>query len=221
MADSPHGTLLVVADGMGGHAGGEVASQTATEAILGCVQQAEPGRGGEAILAEALQRANQSIRARAEQEPTLRGMGTTAVCVLVHADEIAWAHVGDSRLYVHRPGELRQVTRDQSRVQAMVDAGQITADEARVHPMRNVISQALGSRADVTPEMGSHPVQPGMVLLLCTDGLNGMVEDRRIGEILDQGNADALDPTAQALVDAALEAGGEDNVTVVLANPAP
>jgi len=212
-------TLCVVADGMGGHMGGEIASALAVETITKAFEgpAADADKLG-ARLDRAFRSAHDVIRVRAMTDPgTLFGMGTT--CVAAHLDgaRLRWAHVGDSRLYLHDAAGLRLMTRDHSKVQEMVDAGLITSEEARHHPERNVITMALGATPIAEVARNDEPLElrSGERVLLCTDGLSGMLADAEIESIL--GRETEVDAACDALVEAALEAGGEDNVTVVIA----
>ncbi len=221
--------LYVVADGMGGHAAGEVASRTAVEAVRASVESG-PGmaKGAGQRLFEAVNLANGEVLKRAASDPQLKGMGTTVAAVLLEKDDsggeagagvrsigLALAHVGDSRIYLFRNGDLRRLTRDHSLVEDMVAEGRITPDQARVHPFRNVITRALGTKEDAQADISNLVPEPGDVLLLCSDGLTGMLEDSKIAEIL-ASNAGSPFVCAEALVKAANEAGGADNISVVV-----
>lgn len=205
--------LLIVADGMGGHIAGEVASQCAVDSIIDCVQAAfdEQRTDYEAILEEAVSGANQAIHARAEEDPSLSGMGTTAVVALCVGDEAIIANVGDSRGY-HIGDKIEQVTVDQSLVQVLVEEGEITEEEAVDHPQRNVIAQSLGSTSDVEPDM--YRVQVEGTVLLCSDGLTEEVDDERIEDIISQSAS--LEEAVEELIQMANENGGSDNISVVL-----
>ncbi|MCI6100686.1 MAG: Stp1/IreP family PP2C-type Ser/Thr phosphatase [Selenomonas sp.] len=210
--------VAVVADGMGGRAAGEVASsllvQTVREQLL-----AAPRPWGEEALRQAVALANEKILAEAKKYPACEGMGTTAT-VLSYADaaagenggEAVWAHVGDSRIYLLRGGELRQITRDHSYVEGLVESGSITEAEARKHPRKNVLTRAVGVEPDVEVDTGRLALQKGDTLLLATDGLTNMVEDADIARILEEHPNDP----AYALGTAANNAGGRDNITAVV-----
>jgi PPM family protein phosphatase len=202
--------LYVVCDGMGGARGGEVASQMACERLLTIV----PATAGKEELREAIVDANDNIAARSVAEPNLLGMGTTLTSALVRDGAVILGHVGDSRAYLLHEGALRQLTDDHSWVGEMVRRGELTAAEAAVHPHRSVITRALGTDGEVEPDLLEAGLASGDRLMLCSDGLSGMVMDEKIQEIL----ARPGDPqeAADALVQAALEAGGEDNVTVLV-----
>lgn len=207
------GTLLVVADGMGGHNGGERASRLAVERFVDTI---ETGTGpDEELLRRALAVANDAVHREAKANPELKEMGTTLVAALLADGGGTVINLGDSRAYVFRNGTLRQVTADHSMVAELVRRGELTEAEAAVHPRRNVLTRAVGIEGNPKPELFTIDLGDGGVLLLCSDGLHGMVEDADIGRIL---RADwGLEDRCDALIDAALDAGGRDNVTVVLA----
>jgi PPM family protein phosphatase len=209
-------TVFAVADGLGGHQGGEVASAAAVEA-LGAVdgrQFPEPAEAARA-LAEAIREANTAILDRAAGDPELWGMGTTVTAAAVAGERfLQLAHVGDSRAYLLRDGTLDQLTTDHTVVGELVRRGRLTPDQAAVHPERSILTRAVGLDPRIlvdTPD----PVdlQPGDRLLLCSDGLTEAVDDDRIAELL--AAADGGD-ACQALIDAANAAGGPDNITVVV-----
>ena len=200
--------LLAVADGMGGHRAGEVASATALEALRASITS---GRS----LRESIEDANEAVYTKSLTDNSLRGMGTTLTAgTLVTGGTMLVGHVGDSRAYLLHDGELRQLTADHSLVEELVREGRLTADEAAVHPQRSIITRALG--IDAAVEVDVYPVElaPGDRLLLCSDGLTGMVQADTIAATLRRED----DPTRAAiqLVDAANLAGGEDNITVVV-----
>jgi protein phosphatase len=219
----PEAGVFIVADGMGGHAAGEVASELAVRTISGILTgpQAAGPAGVEAprILREAIQRANAAIRARAAGDPSVRGMGTTVAVVLAHDNRLWLAHVGDSRVYLIRAGGIRRLTQDHSLVAQMVEAGQITAGEARKHHLRNVITRSLGFEAAVEPEIQTLEWTRGDYLLLCSDGLTGMLEDEEISRIVAAGGSD-LPAVCRDLIALANERGGTDNISVVVAQNA-
>jgi protein phosphatase len=200
--------LYAVADGMGGHQAGEVASQTALEALRAAVSSGTPIR-------EAITKANDAVLERSAGDERLRGMGTTmTAATLAAGGTLLIGHVGDSRAYLVRDGELRQVTEDHSLVEEMVRDGELTPEQAEVHPRRSVITRALGIEPGVEVDMYPVELQEGDRVLLCSDGLTGMVRTEDIAAILQR----EPDPqrAANALVDEANKAGGEDNITVVL-----
>lgn len=202
--------LFCVCDGMGGHAAGEVASSIAVETIAKLApQEADPAR-----LAAAVEAANAAVIEAADNGLGKPGMGCTATVAYIEGTSLAIAHVGDSRAYLLHEGTLIRVTHDHSYVEELVDAGEITADEARIHPNRSVITRALGSDPAMYADHFQLNIEEGDRLILCSDGLSSMIPDAEIEAVATQS------PTAQLctdnLVDAALAAGGGDNVTVVV-----
>jgi len=202
--------VLAVADGVGGQAGGEEAAQLAVDALRGAAPGPEPGEWLLGRVATAQER----IRERAEADPDMEGMGTTLTAALVREGRVFWVHVGDSRLYLLRRGAIAQITADHSFVRELVEHGDITPGEARVHPLRNMLDQCLGTPG-MRPDSGELALLPGDTLLLCTDGLHGEIPGRRLREILNSG--DTPESIASSLLDAALAAGGRDNVTLAIA----
>jgi PPM family protein phosphatase len=208
-------SIVAVADGMGGHLAGEVASSTALEpvkALDGTVFD-DHATAIEA-LREAVIRANETVSRMAEDEPTYRGMGTTLTAALIEGRRLHVAHVGDSRAYLLRHGELAQITDDHTLVQHLIDEGQITREEATTHPQRSIITRAIGVSRDIEVDAVSIELEPGDQILLCSDGLTGVVEDEVIAaELL---RADDPDETLRRLIAAANQGGGPDNITAVL-----
>jgi len=209
--------IYVVCDGMGGAAGGEVASRMAVDTVLRRMA-AEDVASRRERLHEAIAEANQVVQERSEREPGLYGMGTTLVALLLGADPVAdpalIAHAGDSRCYLFRKGELTRCTHDHSLVDEQMRLGTMTPEEAERSPFRSVITRAIGTQKSVTEDMIDVEVKEGDVFLLCSDGLTREVKESQITEILAAGKD--LDVTAQSLIDAANEAGGRDNVTSLL-----
>lgn len=222
----PEAGLVVVCDGMGGHAGGEVAAGIAVDTITEFICNQQEGDwpfGRDEEQAEDSERlrnaallANQRISERIEKEPALARMGTTMVSALVIPDGTSWvANIGDSRAYLWHEGILRQVTSDHSWVNEQVQQGVLSDAEAASHPLKNVITRALGARDVLPVDLIQESLRPGDCLLLCSDGLTGMVSDAEIAVIL--GNAGLTsEKMCQRLVAAANKAGGEDNITVVV-----
>jgi serine/threonine protein phosphatase PrpC len=202
--------LYAVCDGMGGARAGEVASQMACLGLLGV----DPASAGLEELRQAIVRANLGIIQRSSSESEFLGMGTTLTSALFKDDTLVLAHVGDSRAYVFRDGGLTQMTADHSWVGEMVRRGELTLEQAARHPHRSVITRALGTDLELDPDVIELSAEPGDRVLICSDGLTGMVDDETIAHLMSLG-ADAQS-TAQSLVDAALDHGGEDNVTVVV-----
>lgn len=202
--------LFAVCDGMGGHAAGEVASSIAVSTIA----DKAPAGADDVLLGVAVEAANTAVMLGAEQGVGKPGMGCTASCCLIEEGRMAIAHVGDSRIYLLRHGSLVRVTHDHSYVEELVDSGQITADEARTHPSRSIITRALGSDPDMYADHFSLEVSNGDRVILCSDGLSSMIADSEI-EALAVSSA-TPQQAADNLVAAALTAGGLDNVTVVV-----
>jgi protein phosphatase len=221
----PEGYLLVVADGIGGAAAGERASALAVqEGIHHVVRTAkwffsldDPCEEFRLqAVRETLERLDRQLVREAEANPALTGMGTTLTAASIVGAELFVVHVGDSRAYLLRRGRLEQVTRDHTLAQTMVDAGWLNAEEARTSRMRSVLTNAIGGQPGVRAEIHQLRLADGDRVLLCTDGLTDRVEDGRIAELL--AAHPRPDQACRALVEAALEAGGRDNVTVVVAN---
>ena len=210
-----HGFYLV-ADGMGGHTAGQVASQLASEAALRAIQALD---GASATLAEklryAMAAANREVFETAREKPEYAGMGTTVVAVLCDGSRAALAHVGDSRAYLVRGGRIRQLTDDHSIVGELLRRNEISEDAAREHPHRHVLTRALGVRDSVEPDLAEITPEQGDVFVLCSDGLTNHVEDHEIAKAVREMSE--LQETCDALVDLANHRGGEDNTTVLLA----
>ena len=211
----PH--LLLVADGMGGHAGGDIASSLAVASLAPL--DGEAFGSGEILerLEKAIETARLELVRRAREDADLSGMGTTVTAVLRSGNKLAMAHMGDSRAYVLRDGVLTQVTKDHTFVQHLVDTGKITAEEAEHHPQRSVVMRVLGDfDLDLYPDLSVREARPGDRWLLCSDGLSGFVSlptlERTLTEITD------VDACAERLVQLALRAGGSDNITCIVAD---
>jgi PPM family protein phosphatase len=203
--------FFAVADGMGGARAGEVASAIAAEAFEGA---ADSGQAAEAQLAQLLREANRRIYDLAASDESHRGMGTTLTAAKVHDGEVSIAHVGDSRAYRMRDGELEQVTRDHSLVAELERSGQITAEAAEHHPQRSIITRALGPEPDVDVDTYTLSAREGDLFLLCSDGLTSMISDDEVAAVL--RTAQSLDEAADGLIKAANQSGGRDNITVVM-----
>jgi protein phosphatase len=205
------GSLALVADGMGGHAAGEIASALAAEVVRRVYFELE-GPVPE-VFAAAFAAANRAILEWAEKDPDCKGMGTTCTALALRDDEAWLAHIGDSRAYLLRNGAIAQLTEDQTLVAKLVAEGTLTAEEAAESPLQNVVLQALGTTPEVRPIISQQgmPLTVGDTLILCSDGLSGMVADATIAEI-----AGRLPPhdACRALIDAALAAGGYDNISL-------
>ena len=207
--------IFLVADGMGGHKAGGYASSCAVETILEGVRESEGGKPEE-ILTQAIQRANEVIEKRAGEDERFSGMGTTVVAACWDGEELIAANVGDSRLYVVNGG-IEQVTEDHSLVQEMVRIGGINKEEARSHPNKNIITRAVGLEQDLSVDCFRRPLKPGNIVLLCSDGLTDMLEDEEIYRILT--GEGTIQQRAQALVQAANDNGGRDNIAVIVIDP--
>jgi len=219
-----NGVVLVVSDGMGGALAGDVASRMAVETVRDTLlgsEKAEPCSSSpdtELIecLCSATETANQLIHSRSQQDARYSGMGTTLTGAAITPEGIDFVQVGDSRGYVIRGHEIKLATKDQSLVQQLVDVGQINEQEAETHMFRNVILQALGAQAELSPVTGRVRVQNGDILLLCSDGLSGKLRAEDMRQIVTSAEGD-LTRACEMLVGEANERGGEDNITVVLA----
>jgi protein phosphatase len=220
--------LFVVADGMGGHAAGEVASKVAVESIQDFVRNTSndkditwPYEFDETLsmagnrIKSAIQTAHAKVLEVTSQKKEYQGMATTVVSILVENSKAQVAHVGDSRAYLVREGKLIQLTSDHSWVNEQLRTGAITSQQARNHPYRNIVTRALGGPNPVDVDVTEEEMQNGDIILLCSDGLNTMISDDQILEII-SGNQDDLDKACQELINTANQNGGEDNVTAIL-----
>ena len=225
---NPEQNLFVVADGMGGHAAGEVASRVAVESIneFVCMTSGDeeitwPFGLDESMsydgnrLKTSVRYANNKVLAATKESAEYEGMATTVVAVLIDGATANLAHVGDSRIYLFRNGSLLQLTSDHSWVNEQLQGGMLTAEQARSHPLRNVVTRALGGKPDLDVEMQVHEALPGDMLLLCSDGLTTMVPDAEIQRLLSESGGE-LEKAAAVLVEEANKHGGEDNITVIL-----
>src|SRR5215813_8919555 len=204
---------IMVADGMGGHAGGATASRVAVDTVSSAVASSELAAG--AALRSALEAANRAVHDEAQRDRSLAGMGTTGVAALFSADGAAFvANVGDSRAYRLRDGAFEQITFDHSLVAELQRRGMITAEEALVHPRRNEVLRSLGIEPDVQVDMHELELAPGDLFLLCSDGLSGVLRDAEIAEVMDR---ESPAQAVRTLVDLANHRGGPDNVTVQIA----
>ena len=203
------GVLLAVADGMGGVAGGDIAAQIVVDTLQ---EYQRPGDDIEQELAQLLAKAGRKIIERTDEEAALKDMGTTATVALLTDRKAYWAHSGDSRLYVKQGGKIEQITTDHTFVQDLIQDGTLTRQDAERHPLKNVLDQCVGC-AELKPDTGRLPFPPGEKLLLCSDGLSRYVSEKAISEALEGNDAGEI---ADHLVQSALEAGGRDNVTVVV-----
>lgn len=213
-----HTILAVIADGMGGHKGGDYASATAVrmmgEQFLSATDEVATEQDWVDLLYDALVDINLFLYTIAQQDDTYKGMGTTLDVALILNDQCVVFHVGDSRIYHVSGKSIRQITKDHSFVNVLIDSGEITEQEAEVHPQRNWIMKAVGSEKSIVPDRYSFPIVPDSYLLLCTDGLSNKIEKNQMLDIvLPDG---LLADKANELVNLANERGGEDNITVVL-----
>jgi len=223
---NPNRGLVILADGMGGYNAGEVASGMATTvlsteletAFAACSPDATRADGtscAHAAIREQVAKTNSAIYNAAESQPQYAGMGTTLVLALFHDNRLTAAHIGDSRLYRLRGEAFEQITRDHSLLQEQIDAGMISAEDARHSQNKNLVTRALGVDPEVEPEIHDHDVLPGDVYLLCSDGLNDMVEDEEMALTLQTLGAN-LELAALQLIQMANDNGGRDNVSVIL-----
>lgn len=210
--------LFAVADGMGGHVAGEIASRMATDILRKVLVDHGESMAADKLLEAAILEANALIFRLAQEKSECAGMGTTITAVYIDGNKIFWGHVGDSRLYLIRDNQLRQVTEDHSLVGALVRSGNITKEESLVHPQRNILTRAVGTDDFIKVDTGVIEREAGDRLLLCTDGLTTLVRDEEILSILAAG-APTGEAAADALVAAANDAGGYDNITVLLVRP--
>jgi len=224
----PDDSLFIVADGMGGHAAGEVASKLAVSAIADFIASTRQDRditwpyeydtsmsmeGNR--LRTAIRLANQRILDTITHKKDLEGMGTTLVGAMIVDGHACVGHVGDSRAYLIREGKMSQLTSDHSWVNEQVKLGFLSKDDASRHPFRNVVTRALGSKDEVVVDVSEEDLEPGDIILLCSDGLNSMLDDEAIAETVLQNTSD-IEAGARALIQRANDEGGEDNITVIL-----
>lgn len=205
-------SLFIVADGMGGHLAGDVASADAINCVK--VFSAENSDNIKNMLGEAIKYANKNIYAKAQSDARYKGMGTTVTLALIEGEELFYAHIGDSRLYLFRQQNLEKITSDHSLVAELLQSGQITAEQAEQHPNKNVITKAVGSTEDIAPDEGHFALEPEDIILLCSDGLTNMLKKEHIAEII-LANKENLEDIVDCLVDCAKKAGGTDNISVI------
>lgn len=212
------GHVFVVCDGMGGHVGGAKASKLAVDSILEFFRNNSDNDPAQ-LIHDAIIFANMQVHGHASEFPEFNGMGTTCVVLYIQADgKIYHGHVGDSRIYAYQKGKLQRLTKDHSYVQFLVDTGEITEEEMETHPKKNQILKALGIDEAVKPDVNPTPIIPedGLLFLLCSDGLNGMVIDSDIRAHLDKFEVQNLEQITENLINHALTNGGKDNVTATL-----
>jgi PPM family protein phosphatase len=203
--------IFAVADGMGGAQAGEIASRLAAAAL----EDTDPGaKSGAERVNSLIQEANRRVHERAIADPATSGMGTTMTVALVEGTKVTFGHVGDSRAYRYRNGEIEQITEDHSLVNELLKSGKLSPEEADSHPQRSVITRAVGTDPDVDVDSFTIDAEVGDVFLICSDGLTDMVDDENIRSVLEKFHND-LDRATKSLVSAANRGGGEDNITVV------
>jgi protein phosphatase len=208
--------ILIVADGMGGHKAGEVASEQAVNAVLESIKQNE-SKDKITIIEEAIAKANEKVLNMATSDEKFKGMGTTLVVATLENDILYVANVGDSRLYLIDNDDIRQITRDHSLVQEMVSLGELDKESARTHARKNVITRAIGVNEKIIADFFEVDISENTKILLCSDGLSNMVEDSQINDIVKECAGKTLEDTVHKLIDIANENGGLDNIAVVLA----
>ena len=208
------GRLAVIADGMGGYDGGQEASRLAVETVRSVYDKVFRD-GAEAALVEAFAAAHERIRGYADEHPQFHGMGTTCTALAILDRNVHFAHVGDSRLYLVRNGGISRLTRDHSYVSRLVESGIVRSEDAETHPQRHILTAALGSGMEVAADISQHALslEEGDTLVLCTDGLWGVVNEQEVATVVDENSpADAC----QELVKIALQRGGPDNITLLV-----
>lgn len=216
----PEQGLFLLADGMGGHPAGELASKVAiTTALAFLTEPRVPGRSRSRVekLGQSILAANHEILRLGQEHPEVSGMGTTMVCLWVGGKESHVAHIGDSRAYVMRNGEVTGITRDHTVLRELVDRGEVQLGSPEAQGLGHILTQAVGLEAEIYPDLTTLDAKQGDVYLLCSDGLSDLVPPEEIADCLAGVTAASLADYAQRLIDAALEAGGHDNITVVLA----
>jgi protein phosphatase len=213
---SPTRGIFIVADGMGGHAAGEVASEMAVNIVQRELSPVRDLDGEDVVqmVATALKRANRAIHDRTLTETDKQGMGTTVSALLLAGSRYLIGQVGDSRVYLYRDGGLTQLTKDHSYVQEQVDAGFLTPEQARYHPYSNVITRCVGAGHDVEPDIYRGEAREGDLFLVASDGLTGMVDDRRLAQLL--GSRAEPERKVQSLIAEANGRGGLDNITAII-----
>ena len=210
---------LILADGMGGHSKGEVASRIAVDFLAGFLREDlalhNQSADDEKKLPELIKKANIKVYLTSLDDPECKGMGTTLTTAVIRGNRLTLAHVGDCRAYLYHNQTLRQLTVDHTLVQQMVESGTLSADDVHRHPQRNVLTRALGFPEFISPDVIREVIAAGDTLILCSDGLHGLVDDQTIAQLA--RSASSAQHLADDLVAAALAAGGEDNVTVLVA----
>lgn len=207
--------VFAVADGLGGHRSGEIASQMAVDFIKNNLSRISNYFDSEEMMA-FVNDINQELKKIGDGEPARLGMATTLTMCILDANDLCICHVGDSRAYAITDSVITRLTKDHSLVQILVDEGKITPEEAEIHPQKNVITRALGTDTSVNVDFYNYPIDPNSTYLVCSDGLFNMVSDHDIKKLVNENN---LEDAAKLLIDSANKNGGRDNITVVLFNP--
>lgn len=207
--------LFIVADGMGGHNAGDYASKCTVETVVSEIRNSFE-KNPTIIVKNAIEAANSKIRELAAADENLLGMGTTLVVATVIGKYLQVANVGDSRLYLVDKKGIRQITRDHSLVEEMIRLGGLSREDARKHPDKNIITRAIGAKDEVEPEFFTEELEPGDIILMCSDGLSNMLEDKEIEKIIQDEETAEIKQKAEALINAANNNGGKDNIAVVL-----
>lgn len=207
--------LFIVADGMGGHNAGDYASKCTVETVVGEIRNSFE-KNPTIIVKKAIETANRKIRELAAADENLLGMGTTLVVATVIGKYLQVANVGDSRLYLLGKHGIRQITRDHSLVEEMIRLGGLSREDARRHPDKNIITRAIGAKDEVEAEFFTEELELGDIILMCSDGLSNMLEDKEIEKIVQNEELEELKQKAEALINAANNNGGKDNIAVVL-----
>lgn len=205
--------VYIVADGMGGHAGGEYASRIAITTIEEKFSSESGAKDAEALVSSSIRDASSKILQRAEEDRALKGMGTTVICLYIDGKKAVFGHVGDSRAYLFRDKTLEQITEDHSLVNEQVKNGLITAEEAKTHQFKNIITRSVGVATEVDPDVFTRKIKSGDLFLMCSDGLSNLVDTKEMEKELQEREAVTA---AKNLVDIANKRGGDDNITVVL-----
>lgn len=208
--------FCILSDGMGGHNAGEIASSSTVEFVSEMLKDSVDGKTEPPpprALSEAVVYANKKVYDMAKEDMSRSGMGATMVAAYICGSDAYIANVGDSRVYVSSGGEFRQITKDHSVVEELVSSGGLSREEARNHPQKNIITRAVGTDINTIADLFEYNCKPGDCLLLCSDGLSGMLEDAEISNII--GSNDSSEATVKALINAAKERGGLDNITVI------
>ena len=207
------GFYAVVADGMGGHNAGDVASSITVNRIKSCFENKSASDITAKDIKKAIWEANKAVWVDARLNPERKGMGSTVTIAVFKNNKVFVGQVGDSRAYIYSGGNLKQITKDHSYVQELIDAGHITDKEASFHPKKNIITRAVGTNIDLNPDFFAVDTNPGDIVLLCTDGLNSCISDEEIAAML----SSEIETSADRLISAALDCGSEDNISVIIA----